>query len=174
MRVALALGGNIGDTVGTLNAAVHELVVGGVTVGAVSSLYETPPWGYADQPSFLNGAVIGETTLAPLDLLDLAKRIERDLGRRPTFRNAPRPVDIDLALYGNETVALPDLQIPHSRLPERGFVLVPLAEVAPDWIHPALGRTIAQLRATLGATDDITRKVSPDAWWPVVRRSDTP
>ena len=106
-------------------------------VDAVSSLYETPPWGYADQPPFLNGAVRGRTTLSPHDLLALAKQIEHDLGRQPTFRNGPRPVDIDIALYDDQIIDEPEIQVPHPGLPERAFVLVPLAEVAGSWVHPA-------------------------------------
>ncbi len=165
--VALAIGGNLGDRVATLRAATARLVAGGVAIHAVSSLYETPPWGYADQPKFLNGAVRGATSLPPLDLLRLAKEIEHDLGRLPSFRNAPRPVDIDIALYDDAVIAddVHDLYVPHPRLSERAFVLVPLAEIAPDWRHPALRQTMATLRTALGPADEIVRLVPAAEWW---------
>jgi dihydropteroate synthase len=171
--VALAIGGNLGDRAANLREAVRRLVAGGVMVDAVSSLYETPPWGYADQPSFLNGALRGRTTLAPLDLLALIKQIEQELGRAPSFRNAPRPVDMDIALYGDSVINEPGLQVPHPGLPERAFVLVPLAEVAGTWLHPTLGKTIADLRAALGPTDEIKQYLAPAQWayiTPEIRR----
>jgi 2-amino-4-hydroxy-6-hydroxymethyldihydropteridine diphosphokinase len=107
----------------------------------------TDPWGYADQPSFLNCAVEISTGLSPVELLELAKGIERDLGRQDNFRFGPRLIDIDLLLYGRDTVHLcrPDLQIPHPRMTERAFVLVPLAEIAPETVHPSLKVTLAHL-----------------------------
>ncbi|HEY7908835.1 MAG TPA: dihydropteroate synthase [Thermomicrobiales bacterium] len=162
--VALAIGGNLGDRAATLRDAVRRLVAGGVMVDTVSSLYETPPWGYADQPPFLNGAVRGRTALSPHELLALAKQIEHDLGRQPTFRNGPRPVDIDLALYGDQIIDEPEIQVPHPGLPERAFVLVPLAEVAGSWVHPPTGKTIADLRAALGPADEITQFLAPARW----------
>jgi dihydropteroate synthase len=164
VTVALAIGGNLGDRAANLRDAVRRLVAGGVQVDAVSSLYETPPWGYADQPSFLNGALRGRTTLAPHDLLTLVKRIEQELGREPSFRNAPRPVDIDIALYGDCVINEPGLHVPHPGLPERAFVLVPLAEVAGAWMHPTLGTTIAELRAALGPADEIKPYLAPARW----------
>jgi dihydropteroate synthase len=162
--VALAIGGNLGDRAATLRDAVRRLVAGGVIVDAVSSLYETPPWGYADQPPFLNGAVRGRTALSPRALLALAKQIEHDLGRQPTFRNGPRPVDIDIALYDDRIIDEPDLRVPHQGLPERAFVLVPLAEIAGAWLHPPTGKTIADLRAALGPADEITHFLAPARW----------
>lgn len=162
--VALAIGGNLGDRVANLHAAVRRLVAGGVQVDAVSTLYETPPWGYTEQPPFLNGAVRGRTSLAPQQLLALAKRIERELGRAPSFRNAPRPVDIDIALYGDQIINEPGLHVPHPGLPERAFVLVPLAEIAGEWTHPVFGVTIAGLRAALGPADEVVPFLSPARW----------
>lgn len=172
-EVALAIGGNLGDRVATLREAVRRLVAGGVTITAVSALYETPPWGYTEQPKFLNGAIRGTTALAPLDLLHLAKEIEHDLGRTPSFRNGPRPVDLDIALYGDTAIAddAHDLYVPHRRLPERAFVLVPLAEIAPAWRHPLLGETMAELRAALGPTDNIVRYLPTSEWWNAGRAS---
>jgi dihydropteroate synthase len=164
VNVALAIGGNLGDRVATLRDAVRRLVAGGVHVDTVSSLYETPPWGYENQPPFLNGAVRGRTTLPPRDLLALAKQIERELGRKESFRNAPRPVDIDIALYDDRIIDEPELSVPHPGLPERGFVLVPLAEIAATWPHPTLGKTIGELRAALGPVEQIEHFLSPARW----------
>jgi len=164
VNIALAIGGNLGDRAANLREAVRRLVASGVRVDAVSSLYETPPWGYMDQPAFLNGALRGRTHLAPRDLLALVKRIEHELGREPSFRNAPRPVDIDIALYGDCVVNEPGLHIPHLGLPERAFVLVPLAEIAGNWKHPTLGKTIAELRAALGPADEIKQFLAPARW----------
>jgi len=164
ITIALAIGGNLGDRAANLRDAMRRLVAGGVRVDAVSSLYETPPWGYTDQPSFLNGALRGRTNLAPHDLLALVKRIEHELGREPSFRNAPRPVDIDIALYGDCVINEPGLHVPHPGLPERAFVLVPLAEIAGAWKHPTLGKTIAELRAALGPADEIKPCLAPARW----------
>ncbi len=158
--VALAIGGNLGDRVATLHEAVRRLAAGGVQIDAISSLYETPPWGYTAQPLFLNGAVIGRTTRGPLDLLVFVKQIEHDLGRQPSFPNAPRPVDIDIILYGDRVITEPGLTVPHPRLAERAFVLVPLAEIAADWSYPTLNKTIGELRAALGPAEEIRRFAS--------------
>jgi dihydropteroate synthase len=161
---ALAIGGNLGDRAATLREAVRRLVAAGLLVDAASSLYETPPWGYAEQPKFLNGAIRGRTTLSPRELLTLAKQVERDMGRVESFRNAPRPVDIDIALYDNQVIDEEGLQVPHPGLPERAFVLVPLAEIAGSWVHPPTGKTIAELRATLGPAEGITHFLPPARW----------
>lgn len=146
-RVYLALGSNLGDREAHLRAAVRELRRGGVEVDAVSSLYETPPWGVTDQPPFLNAAVGGDTSLAPRELLALAKRIEAEEGRDfDVPRWTARPVDVDIALLEGERVAEADLEVPHALLAERSFVLVPLGEIAAGVVHPVLGVPVAQLR----------------------------
>lgn len=156
--VYLALGGNLGDRAGNLRAARRRLEEEGVTIERCSSLYETEPWGVLDQPRFLNAVCRGRTPLAPEALLALAKRIEAQLGRQPTVRYGPRPIDIDILLYDGRTIATPELTIPHPRMKERAFVLVPLAEIAPDLRLPGERRTVRELLAALGETGGV-RKV---------------
>jgi len=145
-RVWLALGGNLGDRVAHLRAALDALEAGGVTVEAVSSVYETPPWGVVEQPRFVNSAVEARTALDAHALLRLCKRIEADRGRDfNTVRNGPRPVDVDILLIEGEVMDDEDLVIPHARMHERAFVLGPLAEVSPAVEHPLLRRTARDL-----------------------------
>ena len=170
----LALGSNLGDRRGHLRAAIEELRAGGpsdglasgVAIDAVSALYETPPWGVEDQPPFLNIAVGGVSALDARALLALAKRVEAAHGRDfGAARWSARPLDIDIALIEGETVAEPDLQVPHALLAERSFVLVPLAEIAGALAHPRLGRRIDALRdARPRAERDAVRRVAARGW----------
>lgn len=150
MRAYIGLGANLGDREATLREALRLLgEADGIEVVAVSSLVETEPWGYADQPAFLNGAAALETTLRPLDLLALLLDVERRLGRvraDEAPRYGPRTVDLDLLVHGDLELDEPGLQVPHPRLRERRFVLAPLAELDPALVVPGQGR-VADLLA---------------------------
>ena len=140
----LGLGTNMGDRQGNLDRAL-ELLSQRLSIGKVSSIYDTEPVGNANQPRFLNLACQVSTSLAPTELLALAKGIESKLGRVPGKPNAPRPIDIDIIFYGDQVLETPELVIPHPRLTERAFVLVPLAEIAADLKHTVNGQTMREL-----------------------------
>ena len=142
--VYLALGSNLGDRRTNLAAALQRLRAV-VTLENVSSVYETEPVGYLDQPRFLNMVIQGKTWLSPQELLKQSKAIEVAIGRQPTFRNGPRPIDIDILLYDDLQLQQEGLTVPHPRMSERAFVLAPLAEIAPEVVHPGSGQTIQQL-----------------------------
>ncbi len=150
-RSYLALGSNLGDRHGNLIAAIDRLRAR-VRLNDLSAVYETEPWGVVDQPRFLNAACAIETDLPPRDLLALLKSIEIDLGREPTVRYGPRAIDLDLLLYGEAVIDEPDLVVPHPRLAERAFVLLPLSDIAPDTIHPILHLSIRELLARVDTT----------------------
>lgn len=160
-EVLLGLGANLGDPAEQLARAV-EMLGALVKIERVSSLYRSEPVGHAEQPDFHNLVVAGRTRLEPMELLGAAQEIEGVLGRRRTFRNAPRTMDIDLLAYGDRVMRTLALILPHPRLHLRGFVLHPLAEVAPDWTHPVLGRTARELLAQAGALERVER-VGPAA-----------
>jgi 2-amino-4-hydroxy-6-hydroxymethyldihydropteridine diphosphokinase len=148
--VYLALGTNLGDRQANLRRVVACLPPT-VTVLAESPVYETPPWGVTDQPLFLNMALKSRTRLSPRALLDHLKRLERELGRLPSARYGPRLIDLDILFYDDRVLDSPRLILPHPRLHERAFVLVPLADLAPELVHPVLGRPIAALLAAVDA-----------------------
>lgn len=151
----LSLGANLGDRVHTLARAVELLdATAGLTLRAVSSVYETAPVGVTDQPAFLNLVARFECRLSARELLAIAQKIERALGRVRGPRWGPRTIDIDLLLLGDDRVDEPALTIPHSELTRRQFVLVPLAEIAPDLVLPG-GRTAAELSA--GESETVRR-----------------
>ena len=140
----LGFGSNIGERRQNLRAAVDALAPQ-VRVLAESSVYETPPWGDVDQPAFLNMVLQAETELSPTELLEHIRRIEADLGRQQTYHWGPRRIDIDILLYEDLIIDTPELVIPHPRLHQRGFVLLPLETIAGEVVHPALGLTVREL-----------------------------
>jgi len=142
------MGTNLGDRLSNLRGAIAAFPPELQKLDE-SPVYETEPWGYADQPPFLNMVLRAATDLSPHNLLDRLKGIESTLGRVPSFRNGPRLIDLDILFYDDNVLNTPALIIPHPRLHERAFVLVPLADIAPSLVHPALGLSVAQLVETV-------------------------
>jgi 2-amino-4-hydroxy-6-hydroxymethyldihydropteridine diphosphokinase len=147
--VAIALGSNLGDRVAHLQYAVTRLnaVLQNLRV---SSLHETPPVALVPQPDFLNAAVVGTTSLTASALLEALLQIESEQGRERPFPDAPRTLDLDLVLFGDQIVDEADLQVPHPRFRDRAFVLAPLAEVAADWVDPVTRLTVGELLTRVG------------------------
>jgi 2-amino-4-hydroxy-6-hydroxymethyldihydropteridine diphosphokinase len=143
--VYLSLGSNVGDRAKNLQGAIAALGKSGVQVVRVSSLYETEPVDYLDQPWFLNCAVEAETQLAALDLLHAVRGIEAQMGSKKPIAKGPRLIDIDILLYSSEVIDTPELQVPHPRMHLRRFVLEPLAEIAPNVQHPVSRLSISEL-----------------------------
>jgi 2-amino-4-hydroxy-6-hydroxymethyldihydropteridine diphosphokinase len=143
-RVFLSLGSNLGDRRTNLERALH-LLPPQVEVVNLSSIYETEPWGFLDQPTFLNQVLEGETNLSPSELLDHVKGIESEMGRKPGRRFGPRLVDIDILLYGDQLISEDGLTIPHQRMRYRAFVMIPLNEIAPELHYPGSSQSINEL-----------------------------
>lgn len=145
MHIAyLALGTNIGSKKNTLNKAVKQLGDYSSLI-VISPVYETKPWGYKDQENFFNMAVLVKTEYSPMDLLDLIKNLEENLGRKKRFINGPREIDIDIIFYDNLVFNELDLVIPHPRFSKRDFVLKPLIDINPSVIDPLTGKTVLDL-----------------------------
>ena len=158
--VYLSLGSNVGDRATNLHAAIAALTPAGVRVDRVSSTYETEPVDYQDQPWFLNCVLEAETDMQPQPLLQALRAIESQMGSKKEFAKGPRKIDLDILLYGSETIDTPELQIPHPRMLLRRFVLAPLAELVPTLKHPTWNATAAEL---LGQCSDksVVRPFSP-------------
>lgn len=142
--VYLALGSNIGNRLANLKNAINNLPPQ-LNVRAKSPVYETPPWGFEDQPAFLNQVLAAETYMEAQPLLAHLKRLETALGRAPGFPNGPRLIDIDILFFDDLILDSPPLVIPHPRLHQRAFVLVPLNDIAPHLIHPVLKKPVSEL-----------------------------
>jgi len=145
--VYLALGSNLDDRLANLKQAIASLSPQ-MEVKAKSRVYETPPWGYADQPMFLNQVIKANTYLEFEPLLKHIKRLEMALGRKPSFKNGPRLIDIDILFYDDLVLNTPSLVIPHPHMHERGFVLLPLMEIAPDLVHPVHKKSVREMIAS--------------------------
>lgn len=149
--IYLALGSNLGDRLANLKLAIAALTPQ-MEVKARSRVYETPPWGFEDQPKFLNQAVRATTYLEPEPLLKHLKRLEVALGRKESFPNGPRLIDIDILFYDDLVLNGPSLVLPHPRMHERAFVLLPLMDIAPDLVHPVTKSTVRELAARCDST----------------------
>jgi len=156
-KVYLSLGSNIGDRADHLARALELLRAAGVKIARVSSLWDTEPREYTHQPRFLNQVVEAETALFPRQLLQLVRRIEKELGRRRIVAKGPRTIDIDILLFDNFIIDTADLHVPHPRMHERRFVLAPLAELAPDLKHPVTRETVGDMLAAV--RDQGARKI---------------
>jgi 2-amino-4-hydroxy-6-hydroxymethyldihydropteridine diphosphokinase len=159
--IYLSLGSNLGDRAGNLERAIAALPEIGVRVLRRSSLYETEPVDFLEQPWFLNCVVQAETSLEPRQLLEDLQAIERNLGSKKLVPRGPRIIDLDILFYGTDVIHTEGMVIPHPRLAERRFVLVPLSELAPELCHPVLRKTAAEL---LAATQD---RSAVRIWQPV-------
>jgi len=166
MQAYVAIGANLGDRLATLRAAMHALAKAeNLSVHATSRLYETAPvGGPEDQPSYLNAVIQIETERSAHDLLDLLLSVERENNRTRDVRWGPRTLDLDILFYGDLVTANSRLEVPHPRLHQRRFVLQPLADISPDLVHPALGKTVAELLAVLPNDDINDIFVFMDEW----------
>ena len=152
--VFLGIGSNLGDREENL-AQARDSIEAFVRIEAVSPVYETNAWGFEDQPAFLNQVIHIKTSLSPQALLNRIKRIEKDLGRKKSFRWGPRLIDIDILFFADYIIESASLTIPHKELHKRAFVLVPLADIAPDFVHPVFNQTVSALRDTLADLEGI-------------------
>lgn len=145
MQAGISLGSNLGDRLGIIRQATLMFKEKNVSIVASSDVFETEPWGVKNQPGFLNVCLLVETEDSPRDLMLKLQSIESRLGRVARFRWGPREIDIDIIFMDELAVNEDDLVIPHPEMHKRAFVLVPLNQVAPEWIHPLLGKSIREM-----------------------------
>ena len=145
MAIYIALGSNLGDKEINLKEALLRLAKKGIKICKVSDFIATRPYGVTDQPDFLNAVAEVETDISPAELLQVLLQTEREMGRLRLRRWGERNIDLDLLLYDGQTIDLPELKVPHPDMQNREFVLKPLAQIAPDAVHPKLGKTIGQM-----------------------------
>ena len=148
--IYIGIGSNLGDKEGNCKTAIERLSKNGIAVKKISSPYRTKPWGVEDQPDFVNMAVKAETNVNPSELLTILKTIEKEMGRQDGVRWGPRLIDLDLLFYDDLVISCDELAIPHPLLHEREFVLLPMTEIAAEFVHPVLKATIKQLAGNLG------------------------
>jgi 2-amino-4-hydroxy-6-hydroxymethyldihydropteridine diphosphokinase len=159
--VFLSLGSNVGDREKNLRTAIAALPELGVEIKNVSSIYETEPVDLLEQTWFLNCVVEGETTVPPVELLKKLRELEKRMGSKKLVARGPRLIDLDILVYGQQTIDSPELQVPHPRMHLRRFVLAPLAEITPDLKHPSWSGTASQLLAALDDKSTV-KKLSGD------------
>jgi 2-amino-4-hydroxy-6-hydroxymethyldihydropteridine diphosphokinase len=149
--VYIGIGSNIGNRQANCKNAIERLKNKGIIVRKYSSMYETEPWGLKEQPRFINMAVEAETGFSPDELLRALKDIEKEMGKEETVKWGPRIIDLDILLYDDIIIDMKHLHIPHPLLHKRDFVLIPMSEIAPDKMHPALKKSMRQLKKELNA-----------------------
>ncbi|HET6371020.1 MAG TPA: 2-amino-4-hydroxy-6-hydroxymethyldihydropteridine diphosphokinase [Nitrospiria bacterium] len=163
----LGIGSNLGDRKANCVQALTALKQNpAVSLRRVSSLYETEPLEYRPQGWFYNAVVEIDTSLSAHALLAFCQQVEKGLGKRVEVRKGPRTIDIDLLIFGDQVIQTPDLVVPHPMIPLRAFVLVPLSEIAPQLVHPVLGKTILELLAQIKQSQEI-KKVAEEDWFPL-------
>lgn len=156
MLAGISLGSNMGDRLGSIRQALLLLKGKGARITAVSDVFETAPWGHRDQPWFLNACLLAETADQPRDLLMKLQSIEIELGKTTRFKWGPREIDLDILFMDDLAISEKNLVIPHPEMHHRAFVLVPLNQIAPDWLHPLLQRKVKEL-VTQVAIEDVVR-----------------
>ncbi len=159
-KAALSFGANVGNRLGNIKKALRILQSNGINIIKKSDVFETQPFGIENQPRFLNACAIIETSLEPLELLELVKRIEKEIGRITRERWGPREIDIDILFMGNIHIQSDKLTIPHKGIQERRFVLEPLCQISPEWIHPVLDQSAESLMQKLDSKDNSVLKIA--------------
>jgi 2-amino-4-hydroxy-6-hydroxymethyldihydropteridine diphosphokinase len=147
-NVYIALGSNLGDRLANLGTALVAIRPE-VSPVECSPVYETQPWGFLEQQNFLNQVILAKTSLSPWKLLEHLKKVEKRLGREKTFRYGPRLIDLDILFFDSDVIDSPPLQIPHPEIQNRAFVLFPLAQLAPEYLHPVLNMTVEEMLGKL-------------------------